>query len=63
MISEIDFNNLKIGDRVNTGYSGLATVVDITKHGMIKLNCDFKKWSCPYFYRSEIKEIIFNSEL
>jgi hypothetical protein len=51
------FNQLRIGDRVKTKYSGLATVIDIGcyKGTMVKLKCDKPVWSCPYFYESELE--------
>lgn len=64
MISEEHFKGLKEGDRVMTFYSGKATVVKtnahdaFTKKPMVILKCDSPKWGCPYFYRSEIKEVL-----
>ena len=51
------FNQLRIGDRVKTKYSGLATVIDIGcyKGTMVKLKCDKPIWICPYFYESELE--------
>jgi hypothetical protein len=51
------FENLKVGDRVKTKLSGLATVIEINCYGgkMIKLKCDSPKWACPYFYPSELE--------
>jgi hypothetical protein len=47
---------LKVGDRVKTKLSGMATVIEIGCYGgkMVKLKCDKPKWSCPYFYESEL---------
>jgi len=52
----MDFSNLKIGDRVMTKSSGMATVVETGCYNntMVKLKCDKKKWSCPYFYEREL---------
>ena len=53
----LKFSELKVGDRVETKESGMATVVKVGsyKGNMVKLLCDKKKWSCPYFYESELK--------
>ena len=50
------FKQLKVGDRVKTNLSGMATVVEVGCYGgkMVKLKCDQPKWSCPYFYESEL---------
>ena len=50
------FSDLKVGDRVKTRYSGWATVTQVGCYGgkMVKLNCDERKWCCPYFYESEL---------
>jgi hypothetical protein len=50
------FKELKVGDRVKTNLSGMATVVEVGCYGgkMVKLKCDQPKWSCPYFYESEL---------
>ena len=50
------FDDLKVGDRVKTRYSGWATVTQVGCYSgkMIKLNCDERKWCCPYFYESEL---------
>lgn len=50
------FSKLKVGDRVETKSSGMATVVkvDCYKGTMVELKCDKKKWSCSYFYESEL---------
>ena len=49
------FNELKVGDRVKTRYSGWATVIQIGCYtNMIKLRCDNPKWACPYFYEHEL---------
>lgn len=50
------FNELKVGDRVETKLSGMATVVKIGcyKGKMVELLCDKKKWTCPYFYEHEL---------
>ncbi len=50
------FDKLKIGDRVKTKLSGMATVTETGCYGgkMIKLQCDNPKWYCPYFYESEL---------
>jgi len=61
MIDSSIFLNLKKGDRVVTNLSGAGTVIEMaymnSDRPMAKINCDKKKWSCPYFYQSEIKEI------
>lgn len=60
-MDEETFNNLKIGDRVVCNYGSEATVIKIgvkdvqTQRKMVVLKCDKKKWSCPYFFRSELK--------
>jgi len=50
------FKNLKVGDRVKTLFSGMATVIEIGCYGgkMVKLKCDNPKWYCPYFYEHEL---------
>ena len=50
------FENLKVGDRVKTLFSGMATVVKVGCYGgkMVKLKCDNPKWYCPYFYEHEL---------
>jgi hypothetical protein len=50
------FNKLKIGDRINTRMSGMATVTQVGCYGgrMVKLKCDNPVWCCPYFYESEL---------
>jgi hypothetical protein len=50
------FNELKVGDRVETKLSGLATILEVGCYGgkMVKLKCDKPRWNCPYFYESEI---------
>lgn len=59
-----DFEKLKEGDRVVLKHNdSLATVVKtgiidrLRKESMVKLKCDIKTWSCPYFFRHEIKEV------
>lgn len=60
-MDEKTFNNLMVGDRVVCNYGSAATVLKvdikdaITKDKMVMLKCDYKKWSCPYFYRHELK--------
>jgi preprotein translocase subunit YajC len=60
-MDEETFNNLKVGDRVVCNYGSEATVIKIgakdvhTKRKMVVLDCDKKKWSCPFFYRYELK--------
>lgn len=51
------FKDIKVGDRVNTKLSGMATVIEIGCYNntMVKLICDKPKWCCPYFYESELK--------
>ena len=51
------FKDLKVGDRVETKSSGMATVVKTGCYNntMVELLCDKKKWSCPYFYENELK--------
>ena len=55
MKAKLTFDSLKVGDRVKTRYSGWATVskTDCYKN-MVKLDCDEKKWCCPYFYEREL---------
>jgi hypothetical protein len=50
------FNKLKIGERIKTKFSGMATVLQVGCYGgkMVKLKCDNPKWCCPYFYESEL---------
>jgi hypothetical protein len=50
------FENLKVGDRVKTLFSGMATVIQTGCYGgkMVKLQCDNPKWYCPYFYEHEL---------
>ena len=52
-----DFSKLKIGDRVKTKFSGISTVLEVGCYNntMVKLKCDKKKWSCLYFYESELE--------
>ncbi len=52
----IKFTELKVNDRVKTLYSGMATVIKTGCYNgtMVKLDCDIKKWSCPYFYEREL---------
>ena len=51
------FNELKSGDRIKTRYSGMATVVETGCYGgkMVKLKCDYPRWSCPFFYEHELE--------
>ena len=65
MKKKLTFDSLKVGDRVKTRYSGWATVIktDCYKN-MVKLDCDEKKWCCPYFYERELDlEQIENEQL
>ena len=50
------FKKIKVGDRVKTKWSGIGTVLEVGCYNstMIKLKCDKPKWSCPYFYESEL---------
>jgi hypothetical protein len=50
------FEKLRVGDRVKTNLSGMATVVEVGCYGgkMVRLKCDNPKWSCPYFFESEL---------
>jgi preprotein translocase subunit YajC len=50
------FSELKVGDKVKTNFSGMATVTKVGCNGgkMVKLKCDKPKWSCPYFYETEL---------
>ena len=48
------FKDLKVNDRVKTLHSGMATVVSYNGGTMVKLDCDVKKWNCPYFYEHEL---------
>lgn len=52
-----NFSKLKTGDRVKTKWSGMATVLEVGCYNntMVKLKCDKKKWSCPYFYENELE--------
>lgn len=62
MKAKLTFDSLKVGDRVKTRYSGWATVTKTGCYGnMVKLNCDERKWCCPYFYESEL-DLTFKSE-
>ena len=60
-MDEKTFNNLKVGDRVLCNYGSEATVVRIgvedahTKRKMVVLKCEKPRWSCPFFYRHELK--------
>lgn len=62
----IKFKELKANDRVKTLHSGMATVVSYNGGTMVKLDCDVKRWNCPYFYEHEldlkIKETITKKE-
>jgi hypothetical protein len=51
------FDKLKVGDRVKTKRSGMATVLQVGsyKGTMVKLKCDKPRWACPYFYESELE--------
>ena len=51
------FENLKVGDRVKTLFSGMATVIEVGCYNgtMVKLQCDNPKWYCPYFYKHELE--------
>lgn len=55
-MTAVEFKELKVNDRVKTLNSGMATVVKVGCYGgtMVKLDCDIKKWDCPYFYESEL---------
>ena len=50
------FSQLKVGDRVKTLFSGMATVIGVGCYNgtMVKLQCDNPKWYCPYFYEHEL---------
>jgi len=50
------FSEIAVGDRVKTKLSGMATVTEINrcKGTMIKLDCDKKRYSCLFFYESEL---------
>ena len=50
------FEKLRVGDRVKTNLSGMATIVEVGCYGgkMVRLRCDNQKWSCPYFFESEL---------
>ena len=54
------FTKLKVGDRIKTRLSGMATVIEVGCYGgrMVKLKCDNPKWCCPYFYQHELEEPI-----
>lgn len=54
------FKELKIGDRVKTRFSGMATVMEVGCYGgkMVKLKFNKPKWCCPYFYQHELEEPI-----
>lgn len=55
------FNNLKEGDRVICNYGSGATVIktsvkdSLGRGDMVKLKVDNRKWSCPFFFRSELR--------
>lgn len=51
------FDQLKIGDRVKTKHSGMATVLQVGcyKGTMVKLKCDKPIWACPFFYEEELE--------
>jgi hypothetical protein len=54
------FLKLKTGDRVICNYGSGATVIetgikDTFAREMVRLKVDIKKWSCPFFFRSELK--------
>jgi hypothetical protein len=53
------FKNLKVGDRIKTKLSGMATVIEVGCYNgtMVKLKCDDLKWYCPYFYETELELI------
>lgn len=53
------FKNLKVGDRVKTKLSGMATVIEVGCYSghMVKLMCDNPRWCCPYFYERELELI------
>lgn len=57
------FSELKVGDKIKTNLSGMATVIEVGCYAgkMVKLKCDQPKWSCPYFYEHEL-ELTFKSE-
>ena len=57
------FSELKVGDRVKTKLSGMATVIKAGCYNgkMIKLKCDKAKWSCLYFYEREL-DLTFKSK-
>ena len=52
------FDKLKVGDRVKTKSSGMATVLQVGcyKGTMVKLKCDKPRWACPFFYKDELEE-------
>jgi preprotein translocase subunit YajC len=55
------FENLNKGDRVICNYGSGATVIktgitdNFNGDAMVKLKVDKRKWSCPYFFRTELK--------
>lgn len=57
------FEKLKIGDRVICEYGSSATVIGVgikdvfNGKDMVKLKVDKKMWSCPYFFREELKKM------
>jgi len=50
------FEKIKVGDRIKTKLSGMAIVIEVGCYNgkMVKLKCDKPKWSCAYFYESEL---------
>lgn len=63
-MEETTFYNLKEGDRVMCNYGSGATVIktgvkdSLNRGDMVKLQVDTRKYSCPFFFRSELKEVI-----
>jgi hypothetical protein len=55
-MNQVKFSELKEGDRVKTKQSGMATVVRVGCYNgkMVMLQCDDPRWTCPYFYESEL---------
>jgi hypothetical protein len=56
-MNQTPFDKLKVGDRVQTKRSGMATVLQVGsyKSTMVKLKCDNPRWACPYFYEYELE--------
>lgn len=60
MISEQEFKSLQKGDRVLLRYGSEGTCQEDfhEKTQSVKIKADVKRWSCPYFFRYEIKKVL-----